>query len=193
MSRSKRSAVLYLICGTSSKTSQPQSSSTMILAGCGKSRSRRRANCHPRISDVIRALSLTSLSVLGYGGLLDDDLRCAGIKGVRPAELLHGPKTVGTLSSGTRVSHGAEMGGEEEEEAAAGCRVAVLYSGHVRSFAHPRVHVSHVKNLIEPLEMECNVDVFMYLAGTYQHKRTVVFTVWGKRGNKHFSNCRLVR
>lgn len=45
------------------------------------------------------------------------------------------------------------------------CRVALLYSGHVRSFAHPRVHHTHLQNLIHPLEEECDVGVFMYLAG----------------------------
>lgn len=45
------------------------------------------------------------------------------------------------------------------------CRCAVLYSGHVRSFVQPRVHMSHKTNLIEPLETECDVDVFMYLSG----------------------------
>lgn len=45
------------------------------------------------------------------------------------------------------------------------CRIAVLYSGHVRSFAHPRVHESHRRLLIEPLEAECKVDVFMHVSG----------------------------
>lgn len=47
------------------------------------------------------------------------------------------------------------------------CRCAVLYSGHVRSFAHPRVHLSHKKNLIDQLETDCEVDVFMYLSGIF--------------------------
>lgn len=46
-----------------------------------------------------------------------------------------------------------------------GCRCAVLYSGHVRSFVRPQVHLSQMMNLIEPLETECEVDVFMYLSG----------------------------
>lgn len=45
------------------------------------------------------------------------------------------------------------------------CKVAVLYSGHVRSFVQPGVHGTHIENLIEPLEGECDVDVFMYFAG----------------------------
>lgn len=40
------------------------------------------------------------------------------------------------------------------------CRCAVLYSGHVRSFVRPRVHLSQMTNLIEPLETECEVDVY---------------------------------
>ncbi|CAN0532717.1 unnamed protein product, partial [Ectocarpus sp. 12 AP-2014] len=44
------------------------------------------------------------------------------------------------------------------------CRCAVLYSGHVRSFVQPRVHLSHKKNLIEQLETDCHVDVFMHIS-----------------------------
>lgn len=45
------------------------------------------------------------------------------------------------------------------------CRCAVLYSGHVRSFAQPRVHLSHKRHLVEQLQIGCDVDVFMYLSG----------------------------
>lgn len=45
------------------------------------------------------------------------------------------------------------------------CSCAVLYSGHVRSFVQPSVYISHRRNLIEPLEEDCAVDVYMYLSG----------------------------
>ncbi|CAM9607484.1 unnamed protein product [Ectocarpus fasciculatus] len=44
------------------------------------------------------------------------------------------------------------------------CRCAILYSGHVRSFVQPRVHLSHKKNLIEQLDIDCHVDVFMHIS-----------------------------
>ncbi|CAN0058472.1 unnamed protein product, partial [Discosporangium mesarthrocarpum] len=46
------------------------------------------------------------------------------------------------------------------------CKVALAYSGHVRSFAHPRVYLSHMKHLVEPLRdgEGCQVDIFMYLS-----------------------------
>lgn len=45
------------------------------------------------------------------------------------------------------------------------CRCAVLYSGHVRSFSQPHVHLSHKEHLLEKLKSDCDVDVFMYLSG----------------------------
>ena len=55
--------------------------------------------------------------------------------------------------------------GVDTESGAESCRCAVLYSGHVRSFAQPRVHLSHKKHLIEQLKKDCDVDVFMYISG----------------------------
>lgn len=55
--------------------------------------------------------------------------------------------------------------GVDAASGAASCRCAVLYSGHVRSFAHPRVHLSHKKHLIDQLKQDCDVDVFMYISG----------------------------
>ncbi|CAM9160100.1 unnamed protein product, partial [Scytosiphon promiscuus] len=46
----------------------------------------------------------------------------------------------------------------------ASCRCALLYSGHVRSFAQPRVYLSHKENLIKQLEVDCQVDVFLYIS-----------------------------
>ena len=44
-----------------------------------------------------------------------------------------------------------------------GCRVAVCFSGAIRSFAHPAVHNSIRVNLIEAIEADgCEVDVFAY-------------------------------
>ena len=54
---------------------------------------------------------------------------------------------------------------------ATSCRCAVLYSGHVRSFVQPRVHLSHKENLIEQLEKDCSVDIFMYISGSGMHLR----------------------
>lgn len=66
----------------------------------------------------------------------------------------------------TATAAGTATAATVVQSATAPCRCAVLYSGHVRSFARPRVHVSHKVNLIEPLETTCNVDVLMYLSGT---------------------------
>ena len=42
----------------------------------------------------------------------------------------------------------------------------MLYSGHVRSFSQPHVHLSHKEHLVEQLKSNCDVDVFMYLSGS---------------------------
>lgn len=43
------------------------------------------------------------------------------------------------------------------------CRVAVCFSGHVRSFVYPVVHRSIRRNLIQSIEDEgCDVDIFAY-------------------------------
>lgn len=43
------------------------------------------------------------------------------------------------------------------------CRVAVCFSGHVRSFVYPVVHVSARRNLVDAIEAQgCQVDVFVY-------------------------------
>lgn len=52
---------------------------------------------------------------------------------------------------------------QHQQKQRPGC--AVLYSGHVRSFVQPRVYTSHKKYLIRQLELDCDVDVFMYLSG----------------------------
>lgn len=62
-----------------------------------------------------------------------------------------------------QIAFGSGAAGEASE--AESCRCAVLYSGHVRSFAQPRVYQSHKKHLIEQLETDCHVDVFMYISG----------------------------
>lgn len=56
-------------------------------------------------------------------------------------------------------------GGDAASGAESACRCAVLYSGHVRSFAQPRVHLSHKEHLIDVLKKDCDVDVFMYISG----------------------------
>ena len=43
------------------------------------------------------------------------------------------------------------------------CRVAVCFSGAIRSLVHPAVHNSIRKNLIEAIEADgCEVDIFAY-------------------------------
>lgn len=43
------------------------------------------------------------------------------------------------------------------------CRVAVCFSGHIRSFVYPVVHLSTRRNLVEAIAAEgCRVDVFAY-------------------------------
>ena len=45
-----------------------------------------------------------------------------------------------------------------------GCRVAVCFSGAIRSFVHPVVHNSIRVNLIDAIEADgCEVDVFAYV------------------------------
>lgn len=52
--------------------------------------------------------------------------------------------------------------GDTEEDGAT-CRVAVCFSGHVRSFVYPVVYVSARRNLIEAIDAQgCQVDVFAY-------------------------------
>lgn len=74
----------------------------------------------------------------------------------------HHRSTAATVANTLGAISGS--GGHDGHEST-GCRVAVLYSGHVRSFAHPRIHRTHMENLIAPLKVECDVNVFMYLAG----------------------------
>lgn len=51
----------------------------------------------------------------------------------------------------------------DKEVFAASCRVAVCFSGHVRSFVYPVVFRSIRRNLIEAIEADgCQVDVFAY-------------------------------
>lgn len=69
------------------------------------------------------------------------------------------------LSAGLLAYQIAFGSGAGEASEAKSCRCAVLYSGHVRSFAQPRVYQSHKKHLIEQLEIDCHVDVFMYISG----------------------------
>ena len=62
------------------------------------------------------------------------------------------------------------------------CRVAVCFSGAIRSFVHPAVHNSIRVNLIEAIEADgCEVDVFAYatLKDTVgrDKKVTCVFTL----------------
>lgn len=43
------------------------------------------------------------------------------------------------------------------------CRVAVCFSGHVRSFVYPVVYVSARRNLVDAIKAQgCQVDVFAY-------------------------------
>lgn len=74
--------------------------------------------------------------------------RAVGVLSLLSAEVAHQP------ALGADAAWGTES-----------CRCAVLYSGHVRSFVQPRVHLSHKKNLIEQLEIDCQVDVFMHISG----------------------------
>ncbi|CAM9776594.1 unnamed protein product [Ectocarpus sp. 12 AP-2014] len=73
--------------------------------------------------------------------------RAVGVVSLLSAEVAH------QQAFGADAAWGAES-----------CRCAVLYSGHVRSFVQPRVHLSHKKNLIEQLETDCHVDVFMHIS-----------------------------
>ncbi|CAM9828508.1 unnamed protein product [Ectocarpus sp. 6 AP-2014] len=73
--------------------------------------------------------------------------RAVGVASLLSAEVAHQPAFGADAASGTES-----------------CRCAVLYSGHVRSFVQPRVHLSHKKNLIEQLEIDCHVDVFMHIS-----------------------------
>lgn len=67
---------------------------------------------------------------------------------------------------GARLAHPAAFGVRINAASdAESCRCALLYSGHVRSFAQPRVHLTHKENLIKQLEVDCQVDVFLYLSG----------------------------
>lgn len=70
-----------------------------------------------------------------------------------------------TNSYGDTDNNNTRSSSRSDGVAVRGCRCAVLYSGHVRSFVRPQVHLSQMINLIEPLETECEVDVFMYLSG----------------------------
>lgn len=46
---------------------------------------------------------------------------------------------------------------------AATCRVAICFSGHIRSFVYPSVHQSAKRNLVDAIAAEgCRVDVFAY-------------------------------
>lgn len=76
------------------------------------------------------------------------------------------------LSAAGLLAHQIAVGSGAGEASGAesSCRCAVLYSGHVRSFAQPRVYKSHKKNLLEQLEMDCYVDVFMYISGEREEK-----------------------
>lgn len=62
---------------------------------------------------------------------------------------LHGIVCASTI--GSAVAHNSE------------CRVAVCFSGAIRSLVHPAVHNSIRTNLIEAIEADgCEVDVFAY-------------------------------
>lgn len=52
----------------------------------------------------------------------------------------------------------------DPSSAGVGCRVAMCFSGAIRSFVHPAVHRSIRTNLIESIKADgCEVDVFAYV------------------------------
>lgn len=112
-------------------------------------------------SNLANALHVTQVSILLLRLRFPYRIRASTAAGAGSATAAERGDYIS--SSDDTQHHDAVM--ETSRNARGDCRVALLYSGHVRSFAHPRVHHTHLKNLIQPLEVECDVDVFMYLAG----------------------------
>ena len=70
-----------------------------------------------------------------------------------------------TRSNATRTA--AAQDHRNTTSSAASCRVAVCFSGHIRSLVHSAVHKSIRRNLIEAIEADgCDVDVFAYATAT---------------------------
>lgn len=128
---------------------------------------------NPRHLTARRQLSpfFLLITLIGSPSLSLHGIEAASVQSVAADSSLHSNR------DNNNISHSAEQqkrsinntyGREEQDErhgqSAETCRVAVCFSGHVRSLVYPIVHQSIRRNMIEALEAsgDCQVDVFAY-------------------------------